>query len=226
MNVKDSTDLSILIQIITGVVFIQAISFNLPSKHSILKDILILETIVQCIELFYYIYYLRPLSSNSINTMASIRYFDWYISTPIMLFTTIIYLKYEEDIEKNPNGKSLTFWDFVKDNKDNIIKITICNFLMLIFGYLGETNIIDMNTSLLLGFIFFGITFYIIYNDYASKSSIGKSYFNFLFGIWSLYGVAAVLKPIDKNNMFNILDLFAKNFFGVYLYYKASYVIK
>jgi len=223
ISVKYSTDLSILIQIISGVIFIQAISFNLPPKHAILKEILQLETLVQCIELFYYIYFLRPLSTESINTMASIRYFDWYISTPIMLLTTIVYLKYEEYIETN-NNKPLKFWEFINDNKDNIIKITICNFLMLLFGYLGETKVIDNFTSLIFGFIFFGITFYTIYYEYAIKSSIGKTYFNFLLGIWSLYGVAAVYKPITKNHMFNTLDLFAKNFFGIYLYYKAKNV--
>jgi len=230
ISVKYSTDLSILIQIISGLIFIQAISFNLPPKHAILKEILQLETLVQCIELFYYIYFLRPLTTESINTMASIRYFDWYISTPIMLLTTIVYLKYEEYVEKTENMEGtenkqpFTFSEFINDNKDNIIIITICNFLMLLFGYLGETKVIDNFSSLTLGFIFFGITFYTIYNDYAIKSSIGKTYFNFLFGIWSLYGVAAVYKPITKNHMFNTLDLFAKNFFGIYLYYKAKNV--
>jgi len=35
----------------------------------------------------------------------------------------------------------------------------------------------------------------------------------FILFIWGLYD------PINKNNMFNILDLFSKNFFGIYLYY-------
>jgi hypothetical protein len=221
ISVKYSTDLSILIQIITGLIFIQAISINLPPKHAILKDILKLEILVQFIELFYYIYFLRPLSSGSISKMTSVRYFDWVISTPIMLVTTIMYLKYEEYIEHKKN-ESFTFLEFINDNKDNIIKICIFNFLMLVVGYLGETKVIDTSTSIIFGFIFLCMAFYIIYSEYAVKSSIGKTYFNFLFGVWSLYGVAAVFEPITKNHMFNTLDLFAKNFFGIYLYYKVT----
>lgn len=222
ISVQDSTDLSIFIQIITGLVFIQAISFNLPPEHAILIEILKLETLVQLIELFYYVYFLRPLSTKSIDTMASVRYLDWIISTPIMLLTTIVYLKYEECIENN--NKSFTLGEFINDNKHNIITITVSNFFMLFFGYLGETEVIDMNTSLVLGFIFFGITFYTIYYEYAIKSSIGKTYFIVFFSIWLLYGIAAFFDPSTKNHMFNTLDLFAKNFFGVYLYYKAKNV--
>ena len=32
-----------------------------------------------------------------------------------------------------------------------------------------------------------------------------------------MYGIAALMNYTTKNIMYNILDLFAKNFFGVYL---------
>ena len=102
------------------------------------------------------------------------------------------------------------------------MKIFICNFLMLLFGYLGETGRINMNISLTFGFTFFAMSFHTIYNEYAIYSDIGKKMFNFIFSIWSLYGVAALFNPITKNHMFNTLDIFAKNFFGLYLYYKAK----
>jgi bacteriorhodopsin len=43
--------------------------------------------------------------------------------------------------------------------------------------------------------------------------------------VWAIYGVAAVLPYHIKNTMYNILDIFAKNFFGIflsYVLYKAS----
>jgi bacteriorhodopsin len=43
-------------------------------------------------------------------------------------------------------------------------------------------------------------------------------YWFFVF-TWSLYGVAALLPYDTKNSMYNILDLFAKNFLGVFLVY-------
>ena len=43
--------------------------------------------------------------------------------------------------------------------------------------------------------------------------------FWYFFFFWSLYGVVAVLPYYVKNSFYNILDLFAKNFFGIFLSY-------
>ena len=220
-NVEFSTNLSIIVQIVTGLFSMQGIFIKLPKKHIVLNEILLLETLVQGVELFFYIYFLKSMASTNLENMASVRYFDWAITTPTMLLTTIIYFKYQEYIEKNID-KTLTFWDFVKENKENIIIIFVSNFLMLLFGYLGEKNIIDMTSSLLYGFIFFGITFNNIYKNYALNSPSSTKIFYFILTIWGLYGVAALLNPYQKNNMFNILDIFAKNFFGLYLFYVAK----
>ena len=40
----------------------------------------------------------------------------------------------------------------------------------------------------------------------------------FLIGIWSLYGVAALLKIREKNTMYNMLDVVSKNFYGLLIY--------
>lgn len=220
-NVKFSTDLSIFVQIITGLISMQGIFLTLPKQHSILREVLTLETIVQFVELFFYIFFLKSMVTTALPQMASIRYFDWIITTPTMLLTTIIYFKYQEYIEKNIDSP-LHFWEFLKQHKQNIITIIVSNFLMLLFGYLGEIKMIDMTLSLTLGFIFFGITFNTIYKNYAINSKGSKKLFNFILIVWGLYGIAAILNPVYKNNMFNILDIFAKNFFGLYLFYKAS----
>ena len=222
-NVKFTTDLSIFVQIITGLVSMQGIFVKLPDKHKILNEVLALETLVQVVELFFYIYFLKSMAITALPQMASIRYFDWAITTPTMLLTTIIYFKYQEHIEKNKE-EHVHFWEFLKQNKQQIITIIVCNFLMLLFGYLGEIGAIDMTSSLALGFMFFGFTFYTIYKNYALNSAHSTYIFYFILSIWGLYGVAAVLSPYNKNNMFNILDIFAKNFFGLYIYYKVNMV--
>ena len=218
MDVVFSTNLSIIIQIISGLFSTGAIFIKIPEKHKILTHIVILETIVQFIELLFYIFFLRSIVVTNLSQMATNRYFDWVITTPIMLLTTIIYFQYQEYIEKNIDEK-LDFWKFIKENKQNIITIFLCNFLMLLFGFLGEIKYINMTQSLFFGFIFFGITFYTIYKNYAIKSKSSLKMFYFILFIWALYGVGALFEPINKNNMFNILDLFSKNFFGIYLYY-------
>ena len=220
-----TTNLSIIVQIITGLVSFNGIFLELPDKHKILNEILALETSVQVIELFFYVYFLRALAVKYVHKMGSIRYFDWAITTPTMLLATIAYFKYEEYLEKNEE-KVLTFGDFLKDNAQNIVIIVVCNFLMLLFGYLGEIGLIDMTSSIVLGFAFFAYTFYVIYRDYAIKSKKSLNVFYFILAVWSLYGVAAIFSHHHKNNTFNILDIFAKNFFGLYLYYKAVEVHK
>ena len=114
----------------------------------------------------------------------------------------------------------MSFFKFFQDNKTNISIIVICNFFMLLFGYLGEIGYVDMFSSVVFGFLFFMMSFYVIYDKYAKFSIIGNNMFTLLFSIWSLYGFAFMFNPVYKNISFNTLDIIAKNFFGVYLYFK------
>ena len=45
-----------------------------------------------------------------------------------------------------------------------------------------------------------------------------------MFTVWAIYGIAAIMEPSTKNTMFNILDILAKNFMGLYLYYRIRNV--
>ena len=226
MSVKLTTNFSIIVQIIIGLITFNSLFFKLGDEDKILIEILKIETIVQIIELFYYIVILKNVPENKIDNMASIRYFDWFITTPTMLLTTIIYFKYEEYKEKKRKNslRNLTLKTFIKDNQQNIIFIMICNFLMLLFGYLNEINYIDKTTGFIVGFIFFYLSFNNIYKYYAKKSKKGKYIYFFLLIIWSLYGFAFLLNANEKNIIYNILDIFSKNFFGLYLYYTANRV--
>ncbi len=220
LDVQFSTNLSIFIQIITGLLSIQGIFIPLPDQYLVIREILVLEIIVQIVELFFYFFFLRSMASTALPQMAATRYFDWVITTPTMLLTTIIFFKYQEHIENFSKKEKLTFWGFIKENKKNIFLIFLSNFLMLLFGYLGEIQAIRMDVSLVLGFFFFAYTFYIIYSDYAINSKQSLKMFYFILFIWGLYGVVATFNIQNKNHSFNILDIFAKNFFGVYLYFK------
>lgn len=217
-NINFSTNASIIIQFIS-LIGLDGVFINLPEKHKILQSILKLEMIVQFIELFFYILILQPMIKTALPQMAAVRYMDWVITTPTMLLTAIILFKYEEYLENNID-KKIEFFDFIKTHRDNIISIFVCNFLMLFFGYLGEIGVIDVKLSTILGFIFLGITFYIIYKNYAVKSKSSIKLFYYMFIVWAIYGIAALMTPSTKNIMFNILDILAKNFMGLYLYYR------
>ena len=92
---------------------------------------------------------------------------------------------------------------------------------MLLFGYLGELGVISKAAAFWLGTAALFGSFGTIYYEFAQQSEKTKRLFWIMFSIWSIYGVAAVLPYKIKNSMYNILDLFAKNFFGIFL----SYVI-
>ena len=97
---------------------------------------------------------------------------------------------------------------------------------MLLFGYLGEKGIINKKVSIPLGFLFFANAFNLIYKNYAIKSTTGKKIFKILLPVWAMYGVAACFNETNKNNTFNILDIFSKNFFSLFIYYKLQKISK
>ena len=72
-------------------------------------------------------------------------------------------------------------------------------------------------TGVLFGFIPFFIYFYLIYENFAKYTKSGLNLFWFFFVVWSMYGIAALMSYKIKNIMYNVLDILAKNLFGVYL---------
>ena len=214
ITVKNTMLFSLVVQIITGLVSLHGVFIKLDFNDKILSDILILETIVQIIEFLFYVWISYSLIN--IKNLAATRYMDWVITTPTMLLSTIMFMKYKEFKE---NGKILETMEFLQNNKENIINIFIFNFLMLLCGFVGEIKPYLKYFSTLIGFGFFWKTFEIIYKNYAVKTTSGLNLFYFMFFVWGLYGVAALLGDKLKNISYNILDIFSKNFYGLFLYY-------
>ena len=214
---------SLVIQIITTIISLEGLFKKLKDKDVVLKEILILEGIVQLIESCFYIWVI--LAIHNLNKVTPRRYIDWTFSTPIMLISTIVFMKYQEYKEKGIN-KTFRMLDFFKENKTDIIKIVIFNGLMLLCGFLGEAGIIDKRFGIPLGFVFFYLSFNLIYQEYAKKSELGKKLFKFLVVVWALYGVAAMTNLKTKNISYNLLDIIAKNFYGLFIYYMILQVSK
>ena len=219
--VKTTTQLSIIIQLLIGFISTRGIFFNVDEKHKILTQILIIETVVQYIELSFYVYFLKHFDVAPLSNMARIRYYDWFFTTPTMLISTVLYFKYEEYIQNN-KPETLDLFTVFKEEQSNIINIVVSNFFMLLFGYLGEKHKINKKIAIPVGFVFFANTFNVIYKNYAIKSTNGKKIFNILLPIWAMYGIAAYFNDTYKNNTFNILDIFSKNFFSLFIYYKLK----
>jgi hypothetical protein len=145
------------------------------------------------------------------------RYIDWSITTPTMLIEMIIYIIYLYHREKNTTS-SLEFFDLISKNASTITYILALNWLMLLFGYLAEKKILSTVTGVVLGFIPFLLYYLLIFINFV-RNKMGFYLFLYFFIFWGLYGVAALLPYNIKNASYNILDLFSKNFFGVFLGY-------
>jgi len=209
--------ISVIIQLLTGVFEIGSLFIKVPSEFTIIRQLLIMEITVQFIEGLFYLWLV--LNFKHVTDVTPKRYIDWSITTPTMLITLIFYLifSYEKEKQKG-NTTTLNFFDLLLQNSCTIRNILLLNWLMLIFGYLGEKKIIPTITGVILGFIPFFIYFLIIYINFV-KTQFGFYLFLYFFIFWSLYGLVAFLPYYLKNALYNILDLFSKNFFGVFLSY-------
>jgi hypothetical protein len=208
--------ISIIVQIITGIIEISAYFVKVPPIYSLIRQLLIIELIVQVIEGMFY-FWLAYNFTQVLNVTPK-RYLDWIITTPTMLITLMLYLIYlNKQIENNTN--ELELFALLKENSNIFIPVIILNWLMLLFGYLGEMKIIPVLLGIFLGFIPFFIYYYIIYVNYVTENTSGYLLFWYFCFFWSLYGFVAVLPYYVKNSFYNILDLFSKNFFGIFLSY-------
>ncbi len=209
----ESANISLFIQFLTGVIDAWGLTIKVPEDKKIFRDLLKVELGVQTVEFIFYSWMTQNL--DKIDNITPYRYIDWAITTPTMLITLMTFL----DEKKKNNLNDLN--DYIDENKNFITKIVVLNLIMLLFGFLGELKYLDYNTSILIGFILFIYYFKLIYDKYINKeisSDKLKLYWFFLIS-WSLYGLVAFLPYEQKNTAYNILDLFAKNGFGIFLAY-------
>ena len=94
---------------------------------------------------------------------------------------------------------------------------------MLSFGLLAEFYTNFKFILITLGIAPFIGNFYVIYEKYAVTTTEGTVLNTYVCVIWLLYAVAAYMNYNVKNIMYNILDIFSKNFYGlfvgIYLFY-------
>ena len=211
--------ISVVVQFLTGIIEMGAAFYvDVPRENYIIKQLLYLELVVQAIEGLFYIWLVYNF--DSVANVTPKRYIDWTITTPTMLTTLIFYLIYLRYKNNKLDTTKLDFFTLANDNAHVLSKILLLNWSMLFFGYLGEMKILSTLSGVLLGFVPFLMYYYAIYEKYAVKSGEqGVKLFWYFFFFWSLYGVVALLPYNLKNSLYNILDLFAKNFFGLFLSY-------
>lgn len=204
---------SLILQLIIGIIDYLAIDLEISPNNEFLKDLLKVELVVQIFEFIFYswlIYYFSQVSQN----ITPYRYLDWLITTPLMLITLSGFLNHDET-------RPIRLGEFVSNNTASILIIVFLNTAMLLFGLIGEFGYLTPYISTMLGFIPFTLNFKYIKDTFLPSSDDkfkNAVYYWFVF-FWSLYGVFAVMSYTIKNTGYNILDIFSKNFFGLFLAY-------
>ena len=204
---------SLIAQGITTIIGASGLFINLAEKDKILNTLLKLETLVQIVEASFYILVTKYLKRLDLNSISKLRYADWVLTTPMMLLSTVVYMIYN-------TNKPASLMEIIKDNKKSLIRITVCNLGMMMCGLLGEYGIIDKFTATILGFAFFGCVFNTIYKEYTKQNKKNLVLFWFTCIVWALYGVVYLFNSLNKNIAYNILDVIAKNFYGLFILYE------
>ena len=202
--VKNSFKFSCLVLIsATFITFIEALrTDNKKARH-----ILNLETAVSLIASYVYSVFASMVDKEdfSLEKVTTYRYMDWVITTPMLLLALLLFISYL--------------------NKDELhlrrfLFVVLLNFGMLMSGYFGETGQINKYLALFGGFAFYISLVLFIWFMYVhgKKIKIQKIVFFFFVTVWSMYGVAFMFDEYTKNLTYNILDIIAKVFFGLFMW--------
>jgi hypothetical protein len=114
---------SIFVQLIIGIIQFKAIFINVSPAYQFIKQLLILDIMVQIIEGTFYGW--LAYHATTATNITPKRYMDWVVTTPTMLVTLIFYLIYLN------NKTNLDFFKLVRDHASMLIIILSLNWLML-----------------------------------------------------------------------------------------------
>ena len=201
----------ILLLTTATITFIEALRTDDPT----IRHIFNLETCISLVAGYFYSVFVAELDTSEKNkhtidwpTITKTRYIDWSITTPFMLLVLCLFLANE--------SKRVV-------RVTTVVCVVILNYIMLYFGYLGETGVLDRMTACIGGFVPFIALFYLIYSSYVVTGEGFGKYFLFVFYIffWTGYGLVYLLEEAYKNIAMNILDCISKCFvgIGIWMYY-------
>ena len=206
------------------ITFIEALRSPIPQVRHILN----LETCISVIASYFYGLFIAQIDKTKkddsikddytkdenldsvdnipLEKINNMRYSDWVITTPFMLLALSMLLGYENKI-------AVRFKSF--------ILVLISNLFMLGFGYAGEIGLLNRNLASFMGFLFLLLTFGIIWKLFmtcAKATYQSKLIFWLYLGLWSLYGVFYHTNEATKMIGYNMLDLTAKAFVGIFFW--------
>ena len=176
-SIYTSAYYSLVIQFIIAIICLLGTFIKVDNQDKILREVLVLETVVQFIEFSFYLWLVYNFNNIKID-ISVVRYYDWFLTTPTMLFALICFMVYfHKTPENNSTTEEMSLENIYHENSSIIHKILVSNALMLLLGYLGELNIISKVTGFLGGTFFLLYAFYYLYVTFVQEHSINKYLF-------------------------------------------------
>ena len=200
---------SVVSQIFFTMITATTIALPQDENKAALVPIAVLETISQVIEFTYYVAALCYFKEITTWT----RYLDWFLSTPLMLVSTMAFLLFLQD---NTNTMGTLFQS---EYVFYTLSVLGFNWLMLTFGVLVELGATQRPMAFLtLGTVSFIASFVSLLIGFVGKTTLGAGLVLFMYIVWGMYGIAATFETVAKNIAYNLLDIVSKNFYGVFLF--------
>jgi bacteriorhodopsin len=150
-------------------------------------------------------YLKNRLCNNEQMRTTGYRYLDWFITTPFLLLALCLLINTNNDFPWGQFGI-----------------IVLLNEIMLVSGYLAETDRINKLLGWIVGTVALIIMFIIIYFTF---NPLNQPIFWFFVVLWSLYGIVFFLPYNFKTICYNILDVIAKAGFGIWTWLIAVELI-
>ena len=161
-------------------------------------------------------FYMRNIWVNSKSSPTVYRYIDWFLTVPLQVIEFYLILSVAKKIP-------ITLF----------YKLLGASIIMLIFGFMGETKIINRN----IGFIFGTLAWlYIIYELFMGEASKFKEETNdksvkFAFESlkyivtigWVIYPLGYLMEKISLNLVYNLGDFVNKILFALIIWYAGKY---
>jgi bacteriorhodopsin len=177
----------------------------------LVRHVMNIETAISLIAGLVYGYLLEEVRKPGadLKKITQIRYFDWSITTPLILLVMLLFYNGENAI----------------DYKTYLGIITL-NAGMLFAGYQGETGAWSKQTGGAVGFGFFGAMLALFYACCVPGKKNPIVFYVFAL-LWTLYGVVYSIEDEEtKNISYNALDVLSKAIFGVVLWSYFGKVLK
>ena len=173
---------------------------------------------------FWHYLYMRGVWVDTGMSPTELRYIDWLITVPLQIVEFYLILAAVTKVKAN------LFWQLLG-----------ASLVMLVFGYLGEANILDMSLAFAIGMLGWLYVIYLVFFGAAKKLNAesgnpsSQMAFNAIRIIvlvgWAIYPIGFVLGNFGDlgiegvkamNAIYNLADLVNKTAFGLVIWYAAK----